>query len=163
LLNAHFIQHTFKGKNTIFITICILLINLFIFSTYFNLYTENIKIFGKEITVPHKQQTREAIFYANEKAKKYPTYEVYGTAYFKDYFDYYIKKEGLKLKMYDMVSFSNDTTKIENNLYKDGIILISLHIEPNEIFLESIKRNFKLIEQKDFEGTKIRIYKRIGN
>ncbi len=57
--------------------------------------------------------------------------------------------------------YAKDSTKI--NEAKAGIILISLHHEPEEKLLEFINKGFQTTEQKDFWGAKIWIFKKIVN
>lgn len=140
-------------------SIIFLLINLFLFSNYFNLYIRSEEYLGKKIPTLFKEQAREAIEYADKQAKIYPNYTVLGTVHFKFYFEYYIKKESYNLRIDDLVRYVKDTSKI--NEAKAGIILISLHLEPEEKLLEFIKKSFKKIEQKDFRGAKIWIFKKL--
>ncbi len=150
-------KHFFKLG--IFSTLVFLLINLFLFSNYFNLYIRSVEYFGKKIPTICKQQTREAIEYADKKARIFPNYTVLGTVHFKSYFEYYIKKESYNLSIDDLVLCVEDTSKI--NKAKVGIILISLHLEPEEKLLEFINKGFHPIEQKDFRGAKIWIFKKL--
>ncbi len=146
-------------KLWIFSTIIILLINLFLFSNYFNLYIRSVEYFGKKIPTICKQQSREVIEYADKQARIYPNYTVLGTVHFKSYFEYYIKKESYNLRIDDLVRYAKDSTKI--NEAKAGIILISLHHEPEEKLLEFINKGFQTTEQKDFWGAKIWIFKKL--
>lgn len=146
-------------KLWIFSTIIILIINLFLFSNYFNLYIRSVEYFGKKIPTICKQQSREVIEYADKQARIYPNYTVLGTVHFKSYFEYYIKKESYNLRIDDLVRYAKDSTKI--NEAKAGIILISLHLEPEKELLEFINKGFQTLEQKDFRGAKIWIFKKL--
>lgn len=158
LLFAYFISSLFKNTYSIIIIALILIFNLFFFSTYFDLYKEKVGIFGFEITIPHKQESRKAMLFFKNELQEYSDYEVFASVYFKEYIQYYFEKESIDLKSFEIIRLEKDTVKL--NEIEKGFILISLHAEPEEKLIQYIEKRFAKIRYKEFCGAKVFVFKK---
>jgi mannosyltransferase len=111
---------------------------------------------------PHKEQFREAADYIVEKDQAYKNSLIVGWAWSKSYFDYYFQRMGFNGKVDILAGEKNDISPLYNEIRlkcPEYIWYISAHRVPDNLFVNSLNKELTLVDQKQFLGAKVWLFK----
>lgn len=111
---------------------------------------------------PHKEQFREAVGFAADRAHLYEDSLVIGYVWDPDYLNYYFEKKSSKLRVDRVAGQEEDIpglikyVKTENPNY---LWYISAHRIPSPEFIDSLSQNFTLIDHESFIKANVWLFK----
>ena len=122
-------------------------------------------ILGGYYSIPSKEQWREAVYFMAENDKNYKNALIIGYAWNPQYFNYYLEKEGSVRRVTLMAGEEKDIPEIANIINKTSppyVWYIYGQRIPDKSYINFMKKRFSLIEEKEFLGTGVLLFKNIG-
>jgi len=177
VLFSHLVQNVFSFRNMIIAYApMLILFSRLIVKSNFNNITKNLFVFlfisflifnlifmKQYYSKPTKEQFREVAKYVISESNHDQGSDIFALTYHEEYFNYYFKNFGSKLRVNECVQLESENDEIEDALsrcYSNNLWLISGHQIPSEEFLGIFDASYYLVKQKNFLGAQAILYSR---